>query len=127
MNIKEAIAIHMQWKMTFSLQIALQEPLLEQQMQLIHNQNLCMLGQWLQSPDTLPIRTTAEYAEVMRQHTRFHREMAQVAALINAGDYARASELLVPDSTFQLVSRNLTKALTMAGWLVKDAERRQQD
>jgi hypothetical protein len=109
---KDAIARHMQWKITLQLAIALNEPLSPSAIRAIEHSEECPIGRWLVSQYTLGIRGTAEYRDLVAGHEEFHREAAQVASLINSRKYGAARRALDPNSSFRRTSQAMANAIT---------------
>ena len=87
---KDAISRHMQWKITLQLAIALNEPLSPNAIRAIQHSAECPIGRWLVSQHTSCLRNTPEYRDLVARHEEFHREVAQIAAMINQGKYSAA-------------------------------------
>ncbi len=111
LNAKDAIAHHMQWRSTFLLAIACQDPLPEDLRQQIRDETRCKIGVWLDSRETLPIRKRPEYLDVVTRHRAFHREMDGVAKLIERGDFAAAKAAVGRDTTYEEASQMLASAI----------------
>ena len=114
MTAQQAIAVHMQWRSTFQLHVTLREPLAQELLDRIHFEQRCQLGLWIASPLTEPIRKTPQFLELNQQHRAFHREMATLAAHINAGRYQQAERMLIPGSSYLTVSQLLAQSITAA-------------
>ena len=98
---KEAISRHMQWKITLQVAIALHEQLSPSALRAIQHSEECPIGRWIISQHTLSIRGTPEYRDLVTRHEEFHRELAQIATLINNGKYGAARRALDPNSSFR--------------------------
>jgi len=94
---KDAISRHMQWKIALQLAIALHEPLSPSAIHAIQHSEECPIGRWLVSQHTLSIRDTPEYRDLAARHEEVHRELAQIASLINSRKYGAARRALDPD------------------------------
>lgn len=108
---KDAISRLMQWKITLQLAIALNEPLSPSAIRAIEHSEECPIGRWLVSQHTLGIRGTAEYRDLFARHEDFHREVAQIASLINRGKYGAARRAIDPNSSFRLASLAISSAV----------------
>lgn len=111
LNAKGAISRHVQWKITLQLAIAMREPLSADQVGQISHYRRCAIGQWLESPATLPIQGRPQYAELVRQHIRFHEEMKVIADLLAEGSYSDAAAAMKLRSPFDLSSEALAAAI----------------
>jgi hypothetical protein len=108
---KDAISRHMQWKIALQLAIALNEPLSPSAIRAIQHSEECPIGRWLVSQYTLGIRDTPEYRDLAARHEEVHREMAQIATLINNGKYGAARRAIKPDSSFRKASQAMANAI----------------
>jgi methyl-accepting chemotaxis protein len=108
---KDAIARHMQWRMTLQFAIAVREPVPPDQYAQICHDGQCAIGVWLVSPATRGIRGEAPYAELVLRHYEFHREMERVADLIGLGEFDAAAHAMEPDSSFRRASQAIAMAI----------------
>lgn len=88
-NVKKALGAHGQWKM--KLRHAVEIGRLPKPAKDIACDDQCGLGLWLVGMRTDPSSNTQEYQAVVKAHAHFHKEAGKVAALVEAGDKARAS------------------------------------
>ena len=109
---KDAISRHMQWKITLQLAIALHEPLSPSAIHAIQHSEQCPIGRWLVSQHTSGLRNTPEYRDLVAGHEEFHRELAQIAAMINHGKYGAARRAIDPNSSFRRASQAMANAIT---------------
>ena len=109
---KDAISRHMQWKITLQLAIALHEPLSPSAIHAIQHSEQCPIGRWLVSQHTSGLRNTPEYRDLVAGHEEFHRELAQIAAMINHGKYGAARRAIDPNSSFRRASQTMANAIT---------------
>jgi methyl-accepting chemotaxis protein len=108
---KDAIARHMQWKITLQLAVALNESLSPNAIRAIQHSEECPIGRWLVSQHTLSIRNTEEYRDLVFRHEEFHREVAQIATMINNRKYSAARCALDPNSSFRQASQAMASAI----------------
>jgi hypothetical protein len=108
---KDAIASHMRWKITLQLAIALNEPLSPSAIRSIQHSEECPIGRWLVSQHTLSVRNTEEYRDLAARHEEIHREVAQIASLINNRKYGAARRALDPNSSFRRASQAMASAI----------------
>ena len=109
---KDAIARHMQWKITLQLAIALSEPLSPNAIRAIEHSEQCPIGRWLVSQHTSDLRNTPEYRDLVARHEEIHRVLAQIASLINNRKYGAARRALDPNSRFRQASQAMASAIT---------------
>ena len=109
---KDAISRHMQWKIALQLAIALHEPLSPSAIHAIQHSEECPIGRWLVSQHTLSIRDTPEYRDLAARHEEVHRELAQIASLINSRKYGAARRALDPNSSFRQAAKAMASAIT---------------
>ena|ERR1035437_2131683 len=108
---KDAIANHMRWKITLQVAIALNEPLSPSSIRAIEHLDECPIGRWLVSQYTLSIRNTEEYRDLVFRHEEIHREVAQIASMINNRKYSAARRALDPNSSFRQASQAMANAI----------------
>ena len=108
---KDAIASHMQWKITLQLAIALNETLSPSAIRAIEHSEGCPIGRWLVSQHTSSIRNTPEYRDLVVRHEEIHRVLAQIASMINNRKYGAARRALDPNSSFRQASQAMASAI----------------
>lgn len=108
---KDAIASHMQWKITLQLAIALNETLSPSAIRAIEHSEGCPIGRWLVSQHASSIRNTPEYRDLVARHEEVHREVAQIATMINNRKYSAARRALDPNSRFRQASQAMASAI----------------
>jgi hypothetical protein len=109
---KDAIASHMRWKITLQLAIALHEPLSPSAIRAIQHSEECPIGRWLVSQHTSGLHNTPEYRDLVACHEEIHRELDQIASMINSRKYAAARRALDPNSSFRRASLAMASAIT---------------
>jgi hypothetical protein len=109
---KDAISRHTQWKIALQVAIALHEPLSPSAIRAIQRAEECPIGRWLVSQHTLSIRDTPEYRDLVARHEEMHRELAQIASLVNNRKYSAARRALDPNSSFRQASQTMASAIT---------------
>jgi hypothetical protein len=112
LTVKDAIAMHIRWKVTLQLAIARQEPLSPAAIRAIEQPDECCIGAWLISPQAFSLRRSPAYLTVVKCHAAFHREMLGIANQIASRDFAAAARALDPGGSFQGASFALAGALT---------------
>lgn len=110
-NARDAIASHIRWKITLLTAARLREPLSERATRSIEQPDECLIRRWLFSDHTLSVRATPQFIALLDRHLAFHREMQQIAALLNAGRYDDAERQLAPRTPFERASLALANAL----------------
>lgn len=108
---KDAIARHMQWKITLIFAIQRREGLSAESVDQIAHEDHCAIGQWLFSRKTLGIRERVEYKTLVARHKSFHCEMSRVAALINSSGFEEAEKALGPKSRYTAASHAIVFAI----------------
>ena len=109
---QDAISRLMQWKITLQLAIAMHEPLSPSAIRAIEHSEECPGGRWIVSQHTSGLRNTPEYRDLVAGHEEFHREVAQIAAMINHGKYSAARRAIDPNSSFRRASQAMANAIT---------------
>lgn len=108
MNLNDAINSHTDWKIRLRHAISEREVL---DVEAVARDDACDYGQWLHGPAREWFGALPAYAECVQAHAVFHARAADVAGVINAGDYARAERLLGPGSAYALASRATVLAI----------------
>jgi hypothetical protein len=108
---KDAIAHHMRWRITLQLAVTMREPLSSRATSAIQHLNECSIGKWLASQQTLSVRDTPEYRDLVACHEQFHRVMIQIAFSINHGNYEAAGQALAPGSSFRKAAQAIASAM----------------
>ena len=111
LNANDAIARHVQWKITLQLAITLKEPLSAEHVEQIRNHHRCAIGIWLDSAATLIMRRHPACADLVQKHLQFHREMGAVAALIAEARWTEAARSVDARSSFTRSSQALAMAI----------------
>jgi len=109
---KDAISHHTQWRIALQVAIALHEPLSPSAIRAIQCSEECSIGRWLVSQHTLSIRDTPVYRDLVARHEEIHRELAQIASLVNNRKYSAARRALDPNSSFRQASQAMASAIT---------------
>ena len=108
---REAIARHVQWKITLELALTRREALSDGEMRQIERPGECAIGCWLVSDATREVRDTPQYEELSRAHVEFHREMLLVARLIECEEYGLAGQRLAAGGEYRMRSQHLAGAI----------------
>ena len=58
------------------------------------------------------LRNTPEYRDLVARHEEFHREVAQIAAMINHGKYSAARRAIDLNSSFRKASQAMANTIT---------------
>jgi len=58
------------------------------------------------------LRNTPEYRDLVTRHEEFHREVAQIASMINHGKYGAARRAIDLNSNFRKASQAIANAIT---------------
>jgi hypothetical protein len=108
MDLIDSVNAHTDWKIGLRGAIADRATL---DLEVISRDDSCELGRWLHGDSTQMLSTLSTHQDCVRAHARFHVCAAEVAALINAGNYARAERMLGPGSRYALASRAIVLAI----------------
>ena len=109
---KDAIAHHMRWRITLQLAVTRREPLSPGATRAIQHLEECSIGKWIVSRHTLNVRDTPQYRDLVARHEEIHRELAQIASLVNNRKYSAARRALDPNSSFRQASQAMASAIT---------------
>ncbi len=91
MDLESAIGKHAEWKVKFRAAIGKKSQMDIAQVSNIHQ---CEIGCWLDHKGKQQNGHLPEFAHLIDVHKQFHVAAAQVASLINAGNYAQAESML---------------------------------
>lgn len=115
MTPNDAIALHMQLRMSLKFHLSQREALPEEMMTRIRHENLCLIGKWLASSGAAGLRERPFFVELSGSHGEFHRQMMRVAESINHGLYADAERMMQPAGEFEAASKRLGNAIMAIG------------
>ena len=78
LNVREAIAAHVAWKVRLGTFLAGKgEPL---DARPVGSDSECVLGQWIHGADTAGFRDRPEFQELKAKHAAFHRRSGEIVA-----------------------------------------------
>lgn len=103
-ELREAIAAHGQWKVKFRDFMAGK---LELDANVVQQNNQCQFGKWLESHGHKLLKG-ADYDEINRLHSEFHKIAADVIRKKKSGDAAGAEHALASGGVFTTASAKLT-------------------
>ena len=117
MNIfNSAIEAHEEWKRQLIKHV--QEDV-KQNVEEISNCHACELGQWIDGEGSR-YGNSPSFKIMRTAHQEFHREAAEIMACSNAGEKAKALELLKQGGKYAQSSAKLVKALMECGRKLAD-------
>ncbi len=108
MDLDSAIHTHVCWHAILTNAIAERGRLSEI---MIAMDNQCDLGRWLHGEGNKHYAHLASYHTCLALHAAFHQCAGEVAALINASDYARAEAMIEFGSPYLDISAALIRTL----------------
>lgn len=93
LDIDDAIAHHQAWSQRLQdvLEAAHDQAMLPPD--LARDDTCCNLGQWLYGAGRAPLEGYPAYHMLVRRHRYFHAQAADMVALVQAGDLARAAQV----------------------------------
>ena len=101
MNLDEAVAKHMEWKVRLRSSIVKKEVV---DAATIRKDDCCVLGKWLHGEGKTQYGRKKSFAELVAKHADFHRNAGSVADTINAKKYELAETMLDGRSEFGAAS-----------------------
>ncbi len=101
MELDDAIATHVRWKVKLRQAMASREKL---DPNTIRRDDACELGKWLRGPGKRHHGHCAPFAELVQHHAEFHEQAALVATEINAGHHDKATHMLNGGSAYWAAS-----------------------
>lgn len=107
MDIDQAVAAHMDWKV--KLRRAIQEHQTVDPS--VGRDDQCPLGKWLHGESKATLGRLASHQTCVGKHAAFHRAVAAVAQKINAGAYADAQRMLEAGTPYADASTAVVGAL----------------
>ena len=108
MDLTDAINSHTDWKIRLRHAISERSTL---EVAAVAADDRCELGRWLRGRAHERFGDLPAHQDCLQAHAEFHRRAAEVAAAINAGDYARAERMLGPGTRYALASRAIVLAI----------------
>jgi methyl-accepting chemotaxis protein len=108
MDLTDAVNAHTDWKVRLRGAISDRSTL---DLDAIASDDRCDLGRWLHGASREKYGALPAHRDCVIAHAGFHRCAAEVAALINAGEYARAERLLAAGTRYALASRMIVLAI----------------
>lgn len=102
MDLTQAIQAHLKWKALLQTAITHKEPF---DTSLIHSVDQCELGQWLLGEGKLAYGKLPTFMRLVRHHAEFHKEAANLARLINDGQFEDAEQQLAADASYSVKSK----------------------
>lgn len=115
--VRKAIAAHMAWKM--NLRAAAKRGQCKVPPEVLSRDDQCDFGKWLKEFEKSG-RMDAQIVDIKEMHRLFHLEAGRIAAMIDDGKGAEATEALAENSEFMARSKVLTKALST--WGIKQSK-----
>ncbi|OIQ73273.1 aerotaxis receptor [mine drainage metagenome] len=106
-DLKEAIAKHLQWKTNLRNAALHEEPL---DVETIRKDNCCVLGKWLYGPGQREWQGQARFVELVERHREFHLQAASVAQVISSGRTQEGIKMMEGGTAFA----KATQAVVMA-------------
>jgi aerotaxis receptor len=107
-DLKEAIAKHMQWK-TILRNAAMRGEKLD--VAAIRCDDGCVLGQWLYGPGQRRWQSAPDFVSLVDRHRQLHLSAAAVAETISAGKKVEALRMMDGDSPFSQATRDTVGAI----------------
>jgi hypothetical protein len=107
-NFTDAIDAHLKWKDRLRHEL-LQPPVNARVTADVGDEGACVLGRWIMGPGYRRYGHLASFAEVRRQHSRFHRVARDVVELHYARRFSLAEELMSGD--FEDASEQIIREL----------------
>ncbi len=101
MNLDDAIAKHVEWKVKLRSAMIKKEKL---DPDAIRRDNACELGKWLHGPGQTQHGRHGSFPELVQKHAEFHKQAALVATEINAGHNDKATQMLDAGSSYSSAS-----------------------
>lgn len=109
MDFSQAISAHTEWKARLLKYI--ENPDNSLKADLIANDKLCQLGQWIESQSKIYERLP-EYQRLVCDHAKFHKHAAQIVDKANQGQYVTENDITHPECAYTIASRNVVRAIT---------------
>ena len=103
-----AIGRHAEWKFRLRGAITRKEKL---DVATISKDDQCVLGKWLHGNAAQKYGALACFKTCLADHAAFHREAGRVASEINAGNFAKAEEMLDYGTPYSNASQSVSKAI----------------
>jgi methyl-accepting chemotaxis protein len=108
MDLNEAVRAHSDWKIKLRGAITQHKPV---DVAAISRDDGCVLGKWLHGESRPAYGPLETHKKCLRMHAAFHRAAGLVAERINAGDYAKAEEMLTGQSDYSKASSEVVASI----------------
>ena len=108
MDLKQALAAHVEWKIKFRTALANKESL---DAATIARDDCCALGKWLHGESRAKFGKLPSHVLCVARHAEFHTAAAGLARLINGGNYAEAEAMLAPNTPYSRASAAVASAI----------------
>lgn len=108
MDIREAIRIHLQWKVELEWMLCGKQPLEPQRLAQV---DACEFGRWLHGEARSLYGEAPALQQAVQEHARFHAVCSEVADCIQDGRREQAARLLSPGGDFSRASHAIVEAL----------------
>jgi len=122
MDIRKTIDAHVEWRNRLASYLAHPDQTLDADAIAIDDQ--CLLGRWLRGEGAAE-SGWAGYAQLVRDHARFHQEAAKLVRRANAGERITVEVALGSKSEYNKSSNAVTTALLLIKSRQKQAARSQ--
>ena len=116
MNLDEAIAAHISWKVKLREFISGKGEKLHSES--VCKDNLCDLGKWIYGKG-MDYMATPAYQNLKKEHAHFHRCAAEIVRTVESGDPKTAETMLTTGSNF---AKSSTAIVKLIGQLKKTVE-----
>lgn len=107
MNLDESVQKHAEWKIRFRTAINNKEQL---DVAAVSKDNCCEIGKWLHGAGRTQCGSLGEFKRAIDAHKEFHIEAGKIAKLINAQQYADATQAIASGSHYLEVSNKVGMA-----------------
>ncbi len=108
MDLQEAMKVHAQWRIKLRTAIVKKEKL---DAVALAKDNQCELGKWLYGEAKQKLGSNPIHASCVKAHATFHKAVAEIASVVNTGEYAAAEKLMGAGSAFSQASNSVGMAL----------------
>ncbi|MEQ1508825.1 MAG: CZB domain-containing protein [Sphingopyxis sp.] len=108
MNLNDALAAHVQWKINLRSAIERAETL---DADIIGRDDCCPLGQWIHGEGARLYHDYQEFVLCKTEHAAFHREAGYVARLINDKNFDSAKQAIGMGSPYLHASNGCGQAI----------------
>jgi hypothetical protein len=105
-----ALSAHVAWKE--KLRKAIDSGIIDPPPARIREDNLCVFGKWLHSPDLSDeVKSSPHYQNIIKIHAEFHKVASEVALLAEIGEKEKARKMMLMGEPYGIQANNIRREI----------------